>query len=62
MINDRYEFDVRKPDRPSLHAWHCAERLVQSGKMDQRFVTKAEYAEHGKNICLRRFDDYYRGE
>ncbi|KAH7714207.1 Actin family protein [Aphelenchoides avenae] len=61
-INERYNFEVTRPNNPSTYAWHCAEQLVREKKIERRFVTKAEYAEHGQNICLHRFDDYWHDE
>lgn len=46
---------VRTPQDPIGEAWRGGSSLAQSGQLDGLAVTRAEYLEHGPNICLAKF-------
>jgi actin-related protein 6 len=58
-IDQSYSFGVKKlHDDAVVSAWKSAERLVRQSKLEEKFVTRAEYLENGPNLCLERFNDF----
>ncbi|KAJ3170180.1 Actin- protein 6 [Geranomyces variabilis] len=57
LIPVEYDLSVVIPERPDVASWqggvHWAEQFPE--EFGQKCVTKAEYAEHGLNICNNRF-------
>jgi len=70
LVDEVFEFKVNKPADPITHGWTCATKLVSnSAEANQgpnaflsKFVTRAEFNEHGPNICQRRFKNFFDEE
>lgn len=58
------ELNVSLPINPITHSWHSASRVLSKNELDvwefaNKFVTRAEYEEHGVAICRKRFRNYW---
>ncbi|KAI1727957.1 actin domain-containing protein [Ditylenchus destructor] len=59
-VDGLFDFTIVKPDDPITHTWKCASRLVSDvSSFQSRFVSRAEYAEKGENVCRQRFQNYF---
>ncbi|KAI7872701.1 actin-related protein 6 [Spinellus fusiger] len=59
LIPTQYTIRLSKPDDPINYAWFGGERLVAlsaESDLQQKFVSRKDYMEHGSNICKRRFN------
>ncbi|CAI5721228.1 unnamed protein product [Hyaloperonospora brassicae] len=55
LVLDDFDVCMYEAPDPILAAWQGCCSLVESGALSERIVSKAEYEEHGSNICVKRF-------
>ncbi|MFH4984255.1 hypothetical protein AB6A40_010964 [Gnathostoma spinigerum] len=53
LASDLYTVRLRPVTDPITHAWNCGRSAIAS--LNARFVSKAEYEEHGPAICHKRY-------
>lgn len=54
---DDFDLDVVSPNNPANYAWQGGVELSKKSDFLSKFcVTKKEYEESGKNICMQKFD------
>uniref|UniRef100_A0A914D0S6 Actin-related protein 6 n=1 Tax=Acrobeloides nanus TaxID=290746 RepID=A0A914D0S6_9BILA len=58
LLDEDVDFAVHLPSNPITFAWQCAKQCVENQLLEDKFVTKAEYLEHGENICFKRFNNF----
>ncbi|XP_037075532.1 actin-related protein 6-like [Pollicipes pollicipes] len=56
MAPDDVQVRVSQPDEPVTSAWRAGARLAADPRLQGRLVTRAQWQEHGFNICLETFD------
>lgn len=65
LIDDIFqEINIILPKNPIAHPWDCAKEVLNNNQPDtwkfaEKFVTRAEYEEHGVSICRKRFSNYW---
>jgi hypothetical protein len=67
MVDDLFQVKVHLPTNPIAHPLECAQKVLIDPMADQwkfadKFVTRAEYEEHGVGICRQRFSHYWLHE
>ncbi|CAG8459142.1 2447_t:CDS:10 [Paraglomus brasilianum] len=55
LAPSEYEVRVGMPENPITYTWHGGSNYAGSPDHRNKLVTRAEYMEHGSNICLQRF-------
>lgn len=60
-IDTYLNFQVKKLEDPIVYPWQCASKLISQSvnSFNANFVSKADYAEFGSNICRRKFENYF---
>ncbi|XP_052811955.1 actin-related protein 6-like [Mya arenaria] len=56
MAPDEFDISVTAPKNPISYAWEGGVQLANDPAFRKLAVTRAEYEEHGHNICMERFD------
>lgn len=61
-----YSLRIRLPSDPITYPWECARATLSTDQQlasnfVNKFVSRAEYEEHGSSICWRRFANFYDG-
>lgn len=67
MLDDSIPLNIFLPTDPIEHPWECARKALAaeasteplSQPFASKFISRAEYEEHGVGICRRRFGNYW---
>ncbi|VDO44181.1 unnamed protein product [Onchocerca flexuosa] len=58
FVDQIYDVQLRDIADPITYAWYCGRNAVKLGAWDNKFVSKAEYNEHGPVVWREKFFNF----